>query len=1016
MNKVYRVIWSKARNCYIAVSEFANAHSKGGKGARALLASALLLSAGLTFFSVNESQVAAYTPTAAVEGQYTVFAMDKMETQADKITKTVGDKSYTYIKRELTIPDTENKISVYVREGYTAALVSGKRYDAGTNPQKDYKIVAYQTDASKDSTGLLFADSVDAIEGSKTLTGAGIKDVAVTLYTAGASGKGDTPYNWSYYIQNSKGEWVDGGSGSGGSKSFIPLEANGQGMYVYDGELLDTSYLYVIKGADENNSDSYQVGVFVDDEGNLYKGNVYGGNNEILKTAVDSKNNIYSFWGAENDDPNILLADSNMTIGELNQALGDLVTNVRVAQGDDIQKIDATKSDDGGTISLMRRGTYDEKTKTYTGSYAVEGTLKLTSDGGNDGNDVTLHVKQADAEGIYADAFTLAAGSKVEALGDNDATLTTGGTAKKIKINGTSYDIVDTTLNTAAVSTGEDGSVIWKISDTSGKSVDLKFKGEDNINISSDGGVLKVKLANALTGINSITGNGTIITLSNGSVSINGGLNVSGKITGVANGAQDTDAVNMSQLNAVKTSISTLDKGALKYDAEDKNKITLGGTTYNTSEEGTPSGGTTITNVSYATVTDKTDADYDGSQAVNMDRLNDSIDEVKSEIGSVNGGGHTTDGDGILKDDLRNTVGEGDDKTYTHTTVVDAINKVDTKVEDLKNTFNETKEDYDKKFNDIDEKIDAANANHTAFTVNDGTVAPTDGTYSEEGNLQLKVTTDANGKSTYDVKLADTVVLGKDSNAITLDGTTGEATISQKLTVGDSKSGITIGKPENLGKYTKDVGEHKQGDTMEGYVVEGLVNTTTHYEGFANGDGKAATEEQLKEAVGDINLNLEEVNTRIDNNADHIQNLSNSVSKLNTRVNRVGAGAAALAALHPLDFDPDDKWDFAGGYGNYAGANATSIGAYYRPNADTMLSVAGSFGGGENMVNAGVSLKLGSGEHSTTSKVAMAKEIKTLRATVEEQGKQIAALTALVEKLTGEKAEGPEAEEAPEAV
>ncbi len=1018
MNKVYRVIWSKARNCYIAVSEFANAHSKGGKGARALLASALLLSAGLTFFSANELQVAAYTPTAAVEGQYTVFAMDKMETQADEITKTVGDKSYTYIKRELTIPDTENKISVYVRAGYTAALVSGKRYDAGTNPQKDYKIVAYQTDASKDSTGLLFADSVDAIEGSKTLTGAGIKDVAVTLYTAGASGKGDTPYNWSYYIQNSKGEWVDGGSGSGGSKSFIPLEANEQGMYTYDGELLDTSYLYVIKGADENNPDSYQVGVFVDDEGNLYKGNVYGGNNEILKTAVDSKNNIYSFWGAENDDPNILLADSNMTIGELNQALGDLVTNVRVAQGDDIQKIDAMKSDNGGTISLMRRGTYDEKTKTYTGSYAVEGSLKLTSDGGNDGNDVTLHVQQADAEDTYADVFTLDAGSKVEALDGSGTTLTTGGTAKKIKINGTSYDIVDTTLDTAVVSTESDSSVIWKISDTSGKSVDLKFKGEDNIDISSDDGVLKVKLANALTGINSIAGNNTTITLSNGVTITGGNLNVSGnQITGVANGVADTDAVNMSQLNAVKDDISNLNKGALKYDAEDKNKITLGGTTYSTPEEGTPSGGTTITNVSYATVTDKTDADYDGSQAVNMDRLNDSIDEVKSEIGSVNGGGHTTDGDGILKDDLRNTVGEGDDKTYTHTTVVDAINKVDTKVEDLKNTFNETKEDYDKKFNDYDKKIDAANANHTAFTVNEeGTVAPTNGTYSKEGNLQLKVTTDANGKSTYNVKLADTVVLSKDSNAITLDGTTGEATISQKLTVGDSKSGITIGKPENLGKYTKAVGEHKQGDTMEGYAVKGLVNTTTHYEGFANGDGKAATEEQLKEAVGDINLNLEEVNTRIDNNADHIQNLSNSVSKLNTRVNRVGAGAAALAALHPLDFDPDDKWDFAGGYGNYAGANATSIGAYYRPNADTMLSVAGSFGGGENMVNAGVSLKLGSGEHITTSKVAMAKEIKTLRANVEEQGKQIAALTALVEKLTGEKAEEPEAEEAPEAV
>ena len=78
-----------------------------------------------------------------------------------------------------------------------------------------------------------------------------------------------------------------------------------------------------------------------------------------------------------------------------------------------------------------------------------------------------------------------------------------------------------------------------------------------------------------------------------------------------------------------------------------------------------------------------------------------------------------------------------------------------------------------------------------------------------------------------------------------------------------------------------------------------------------------------------------------------------------SRVNRVGAGAAALAALHPLDFDPDDKWDFAAGYGNYRGANAAAVGAYYRPNEDTMFSVGGSFGGGENMVNAGVSFKLG---------------------------------------------------------
>ena len=96
-------------------------------------------------------------------------------------------------------------------------------------------------------------------------------------------------------------------------------------------------------------------------------------------------------------------------------------------------------------------------------------------------------------------------------------------------------------------------------------------------------------------------------------------------------------------------------------------------------------------------------------------------------------------------------------------------------------------------------------------------------------------------------------------------------------------------------------------------------------------------------------------------------------------MNRAGAGAAALAALHPLDFDPDDKWDVAAGYGNYKDAHAVSVGAFYRPNEDTMFSVGGSFGGGENMVNAGVSVKLGQGNHVSTSKVAMAKEIVDLR-------------------------------------
>ncbi len=114
-------------------------------------------------------------------------------------------------------------------------------------------------------------------------------------------------------------------------------------------------------------------------------------------------------------------------------------------------------------------------------------------------------------------------------------------------------------------------------------------------------------------------------------------------------------------------------------------------------------------------------------------------------------------------------------------------------------------------------------------------------------------------------------------------------------------------------------------------------------------------------------------------NYGQLRALQGNMGELGDRINKVGAGAAALAALHPLDFDPDDKWDVAAGYGNYKDAHAMAVGAFYRPNEDTMVSVGGSFGGGNNMVNAGVSVKLGQGNHVSTSKVAMAKEIVDLR-------------------------------------
>ena len=126
---------------------------------------------------------------------------------------------------------------------------------------------------------------------------------------------------------------------------------------------------------------------------------------------------------------------------------------------------------------------------------------------------------------------------------------------------------------------------------------------------------------------------------------------------------------------------------------------------------------------------------------------------------------------------------------------------------------------------------------------------------------------------------------------------------------------------------------------------------------------------------------------------EHFSELDHRVDNLGSRVDKVGAGAAALAALHPMDFDPDDKLTFAAGYGNYKGKNAAAVGAFYRPDEKVMLSVGGTFGNGENMVNAGISFSLDRTARVSNSRTAMAKEIVDLRANV-------ANLTALVGQLT----------------
>lgn len=281
----------------------------------------------------------------------------------------------------------------------------------------------------------------------------------------------------------------------------------------------------------------------------------------------------------------------------------------------------------------------------------------------------------------------------------------------------------------------------------------------------------------------------------------------------------------------------------------------------------------------------------------------------------------------------------------------------------------------------VEAKADAADKKHT--TVKAGDYATVTVTTNAVGRKEYTVSGPKMASTDGTVTISDKVENGKKVGYDLSVNTSGLVVQNAKVEAGENVT-VTSQKNGNTTTYTVNAKDTVVTGGTASYAANGTGTAT-----LTNNDGTTATITGLQDrytssaALDGNTLNF----TRNDGSAysvsgiasmQDIKNVTNKVGELGTRVNRVGAGAAALAALHPLDFDPDDKWDVAAGYGNYKDAHAVAVGVFYRPNEDTMFSVGGSFGG-ENMVNAGVSLKLGQGNHVPTSKVAMAKEIVDLR-------------------------------------
>ena len=412
-----------------------------------------------------------------------------------------------------------------------------------------------------------------------------------------------------------------------------------------------------------------------------------------------------------------------------------------------------------------------------------------------------------------------------------------------------------------------------------------------------------------------------------------------GKISNVAAGVADTDAVNVGQLNAAVEAGNTdthIKPG--EYGVGADNKVIMDVVDKNGNKVDT----VTIKDVAKA-----------------------------SDVGDVNN----------IADDIKN--GEG------KTTVVDAVNNLNNKVGDLQ---------YSKV-----EKGDIADGDSTTTAIGKldqklTDVAATAAKHTKvKGSSNITVTNTAKEGEAANYK----VELNKDIDVDTVKAnsvTTGQTVMNN--------DGVKVGADVSLNKDGLNVGKDvsvtgtavKAGDTTitdKGLEIKGGPSVTK--DGIYAGDNKITGVAEGKENtdavnVGQLKKSETTINNRIDGVENQVINNTNRINKLGSRVNKVGAGAAALAALHPMDFDPDDKLTFSAGYGNYAGENAAAIGAYYRPDEKVMFSVAGTVGNGENMVNAGVSFALDRTNHVSNSRTALAREVIDLRGQLAVMGAKMAKM------------------------
>jgi len=675
------------------------------------------------------------------------------------------------------------------------------------------------------------------------------------------------------------------------------------------------------------------------------------------------------------------------------------------------------------TIDVKMNKNLKVETIVATGKDGKDGKIGIN---GKDGVTTDISVTRdgkPGVDGAPGTTTTRIVYEKPDGTKEEVATLNDG-----MKYGGDTGNVIKKKLN-------EQVNVIGGITDTS------KLTDDDNLGVVSDGNDnLKVRLAKALKGLESVTTGDTVInntglTVGGKTYVTNNGLNANNQvITNVADGVNGTDAVNVDQLKKAAAGATT--------------KVADGKNTTVTSEDNADGSKTYHVNLN-----DNITLGTDPTKQVSIDgttgiiKAGDKV-TIDGTTGNIDAGKVKINGKDGTVNGLTNKTWDPNNITSGQAATEDQLKAVDQKITN-------TSEELTKKGMDFagNEGEFHRNLGEKVTIKGEGTKAA-----SEYSGENIKTFADANGnvvvKMDKNLKTETIVVTGKDGKDGKI-GINGKDGVTTNISVtrdgkpgvdgaaGTTTTRIVYEKPDGTKEEvaTLNDGMKYGGDT--GTVIKKKLNEQVNLIGGITDTSKLTDDDNLGVVsdggnnlkvrmakdlkglnsvttntltVGDVKIDNSGINAgnkkianvaagdvsststdavngaQLWNTNQSIRTIGGAVNELGDRMNRVGAGAAALAALHPLDFDPDDKWDVAAGYGNYKDASAVAIGAFYRPNEDTMFSVGGSFGGGENMVNAGVSLKLGQGNHVSTSRVALAKEVEDLKVIVKAQSAEIKAM------------------------